>query len=120
MLVPAGRLEALPERRAVAFGDGRAVVVRVGAEVCAYRNQCLHQASPLDGAWVRDGVLTCPLHFWRYDVADGTCRNGTGRLDTHPVTIVDGEVLVDLPEPPPPVPLREHLLAHARDWTRGD
>ena len=25
-----------------------------------------------DGALIEDGVVTCPLHFWRFRLADGT------------------------------------------------
>ena len=60
MPVPIGRLDDVPTDRCIAVADGRAVAVRVGDEVCAYRNRCLHQDSPLAGGWVRDGVLMLP------------------------------------------------------------
>lgn len=122
MRVHVGRLADLPDRRCVAIDGGRAVVVRRGGAVHAFANGCLHQAAPLAGGWVDGDVLVCPLHFWRYDVADGACRNGTGRLATYPVTIDDGEVAVELPEGPDPArspdSLRERLLARARGYDR--
>lgn len=119
--VSAGDLEELPTDRGVAIADGRAVVVRVGDEVFAYRNECLHQASPLDGGLVKDGVLTCPLHFWRYDATTGDkCGEPGLRLEPYPVEVVRGSVRVRLPDPPPARSMREMLLAHARDWNRGD
>ena len=119
--VSAGDLEELPTDRGVAIADGRAVVVRVGDEVFAYRNECLHQASPLDGGLVKDGVLTCPLHFWRYDATTGAkCGEPGLGLEPYPVEVVRGSVRVRLPDPPPARSMREMLLAHARDWNRGD
>ena len=119
--VSAGDLEGLPTDRGVAIADGRAVVVRVGDEVFAYRNECLHQASPLGGGLVKDGVLTCPLHFWRYDAITGAkCGESGSRLESYPVEVVSGSVTVQLPDPPPARSMREMLLAHAREWNRGD
>ncbi len=118
MRVPAGRVGEMAEDTCVAVGDGNAVVVRVGDTVKAFRNRCLHQDSPLDGAWVRDGVLSCPLHFWRYRVDDGT-NIGTGeRLEEFAVQVVDGEAFVEVPDPHPPRSLREQLLDRARTYDR--
>ena len=117
----AGDRGDLPTDVGVAIADGRAVVVRVGDEVFAYRNECLHQASPLDGGLVKDGVLTCPLHFWRYDATTGAkCGESRLRLESYPVVMESGSVRVVLPDPPPARSMREMLLAHAREWNRGD
>lgn len=116
-----GSLADLPDDRAVAVAGGKAVVVRVGNEVFAYRNECLHQASPLTGGLVKDGVLTCPFHFWRYGAATGIkCGQSRLRLDPYPAEVVDGSVTVHLPDPPPGRSLREMLLARAKEWDRGD
>ncbi len=113
--VNAGPLEGLPEDRCVAVDDGRVVVARLGDQVFAYDNECLHQASPLAGGMVKDGIITCPLHFWRYEAATGDCRNAKGaRLASHATEIVDGEVLVDVPTVETPRSMREILLEHAR------
>lgn len=118
MRIAAGPVADVPADRCVAVADGRAVIVRVDGDVHAYRNRCLHQASPLAGGWVRDGVLACPLHFWRYDVASGELRNGAGCLERFPVEIVDGDAFVLLPDDPPRRSLRDELLARARTYDR--
>jgi nitrite reductase (NADH) small subunit/3-phenylpropionate/trans-cinnamate dioxygenase ferredoxin subunit len=118
VLVPAGRVGEISEDTCVAVGDGTAVVVRVGDTVKAFRNRCLHQDSPLDGAWVRDGVLSCPLHFWRYRVSDGTNIGTAVRLDEFAVRIIDGEAVVEVPDPPDVRTLREQLLDRARAYDR--
>lgn len=118
MRVPIGPAAAVSDATCVAVGDGRAIVVRVGNEIRAYENRCLHQDSRLEGAWVRDGVLSCPLHFWRYRVDDGTHIGTNGKLARFPVEVVDGEAFVLIPDPEPARSLREELLARAATYNR--
>jgi 3-phenylpropionate/trans-cinnamate dioxygenase ferredoxin subunit len=116
--VPIGPVGDVPSDRCVAVGDGLAVAMRVGDEVCAYRNECLHQDSPLAGGLVRDGVLMCPLHFWRYDARTGRVTSGRRKLERFPVEIVDGEAIVLLPDERPRRSLRDELLERARSYDR--
>jgi nitrite reductase/ring-hydroxylating ferredoxin subunit len=116
--VPIGPVTAVPDDGCVAIAGGTAVVLRVGDEVCAYRNRCLHQDSPLAGGIVRDGVLSCPLHFWRYRADSGQLIGTRRALERFAVEVVDGQAFVDLPDPPPPMPLREQLLQRARGYDR--
>lgn len=118
MRVAAGALRDLPDDTCVPVGDGAAIVVRIGDDAHAFANRCLHQDAPLSGGWVRDGVLSCPLHFWRYRVAEGTHIETGRQLLRYPVEIIDGEVHVEIPDPEPPMPLRDQLLARARTYDR--
>ena len=118
MRITLGPPDSVPDDHCVAVADGRAVVLRVGDEVCAYVNRCAHQDSPLAGGIVRDGVLSCPLHFWRYHARTGELVGTRRALERYPVEIVDGEVVVELPDPPPPMSLREQLLRRAREYDR--
>ncbi len=118
MRVSIGPVAGVSEATCIAVGDGRAIVVRVGGEIRAYRNRCAHQEAPLAGGWVRDGVLTCPLHFWRYRVDDGAHVGSSAKLEPFPVDIVDGEAFVLLPEETESRPLREQLLDRARRYER--
>jgi nitrite reductase/ring-hydroxylating ferredoxin subunit len=116
--------------------DGR---VRVDADACpvlvalvegrpyAVQDACRHrQASLLTGV-LRDGVVTCPSHFWQYDVRTGARHDTEGEgLPSYPARLVaaDGSpadtlddaaaVEVDVPNAAPAQSLREILLAHAR------
>jgi nitrite reductase/ring-hydroxylating ferredoxin subunit len=115
----AGSVESIPTDACVAVAGTKAVVVRVGDQVVAFENRCLHQETPLAGGTVRNGVLICPAHFWRYRLPVGR-HIGTGaQLPTYPVEIVDGEAWVDVPDPEPPKSMRERLLEHARTWEAG-
>lgn len=96
--------------------DGRAVLVAiVGDQPHALADACLHKGVSLEGGVCKDGVISCPSHWWRYDLRDGALQGSPGEyLQTYPCRIVDGLVEVELPEPAPTLSLREQLLAHAR------
>ena len=115
-----GPVAAIPDASCVAVADGRVVVARVGERVVAYRNRCLHQDSPLTGGWIRDGVLSCPLHFWRYRIDDGSLVGSDTALERFDVEIAGDDAFVIVPDEPEPVSLREQLLARARSYDRDE
>jgi nitrite reductase/ring-hydroxylating ferredoxin subunit len=119
--VEVGQADEIPRNRCVPVAGGRAVVARAGDVVVAFENRCLHDDSPLAGGWVEHGVLTCPAHFWRYRLPSGERVGFPGEiLVSYPVEVVEGRVVVDLPDPGPARSMREVLLEHARTWRRGD
>lgn len=112
---PVGPLADLPADQCRTVADGRAIVARIEGRVVAYQGTCLHQQSPLGGGITKDGVLTCPMHFWRYDLETGGKLGEPARqLQSYPVTVIDGEVFVDLPPPPAATSMRDFLLGVAR------
>jgi nitrite reductase/ring-hydroxylating ferredoxin subunit len=118
--VSAGPVADLPTDRCTSVGDGSVVVVRTAEGVVAFGNRCLHRDSALAGGRVQGGRLTCPQHFWQYDLRSGRHVGGRGTLPSFPVEVTPGgEVVVEVPDPAPPMSMRERLLAHARDWERG-
>lgn len=108
----------VPEGGCVAVADGRVLLTKVDGEVRAYENSCLHQQTPLDGGFVRDGVLTCPMHFWRYRLADGSHLGSRRALPRYDVEVDDDTVTVEVPDDEPSVSLAERLREHARTWRR--
>ena len=119
MRASAGSVNSIPTDACVAVAGTKAVVVRLGDQVVAFENRCLHQETPLEGGRVSNGVLMCPAHFWRYRLPAGR-HIGTGeQLAIYPVDIVEGEAWVEVPEPEPPKSMRERLLEHARSWEAG-
>jgi nitrite reductase/ring-hydroxylating ferredoxin subunit len=84
------------ERRAVAAGNRRFVVVRDGDDRFACENRCLHLGVRLSAGVVHGSVLECRWHHWRYDL-----RSGTVEADDSPfasfetfAVVVDGPDLV--------------------------
>ncbi|UXA19942.1 NifU family protein [Mycobacterium sp. SMC-4] len=73
------------------------IVVNLGQRLSAYRNECAHEALPLDGAIidVASGTLTCPWHAFCYDAMSGECLSVPGvQLEQLPLRIDDGDVWV--------------------------
>jgi Fe-S cluster biogenesis protein NfuA/nitrite reductase/ring-hydroxylating ferredoxin subunit len=73
------------------------IVVNMGLRLSAYRNECAHEALPLDNAVldVTNGTLTCPWHGFCFDAASGECLSIPGaQLEQLPLRIDDGDVWV--------------------------
>lgn len=74
-----------------------AIVVNVGRRLTAYRNECAHEALPLDNAVldVAGGTLTCPWHGFCYDATSGECLTAPGaQLEQFPLRVDKGDVWV--------------------------
>ncbi len=97
--------------------EGRGVlVIEVDGTVVAYDDACRHRGSSLVTGLVRDCILTCPAHLWRYDLRTGARHDTLGEgLPRYDVRLVDDRAEIDLRDLPPPMSLREVLLAHAQE-----
>src|SRR4051812_43651097 len=70
-----------------------------GLAIDVLADACPHEGYPLSQGVVRDGVLTCKWHNWKFDLATGECRFGgesarryLARVDARGHLIVDGRV----------------------------
>jgi nitrite reductase/ring-hydroxylating ferredoxin subunit len=119
--VDAGEADSLAEgaARSVVV-DGRPIAIwRIDGRLFAYGGACLHRGGPLAEGLVRDGIVTCPWHWWRYDLRTGSLVGVAGvRLPSYPVGEVEGRIVVEVPAPAPSSTaggsIRERLLARAR------
>ena len=76
---------------------------------------CPHNGGPLAEGLVRDGVVTCPWHWYSYELATGRCRTAAGyELRRYPVVLVGGRPHAAIPAPEPVRSWSEILRAHAR------
>ncbi|MDQ2695770.1 MAG: Rieske (2Fe-2S) protein [Pseudomonadota bacterium] len=91
---------------------GRVVFRHQGRQICLFdlgergifacNNRCPHEGYPLrEGTVDAACVVTCHWHNWKFDLATGDNLYGGDRLRIYPVTVRDGEVWVDLTDPPP-------------------
>jgi nitrite reductase/ring-hydroxylating ferredoxin subunit len=97
------------------------VVMRPGGEFAAMLDRCPHRNIPLSRGLVNDGILTCPGHFWRFDLTTGERSDlPEVRATLYPTRVTDGWVEASLPPPAPRRSMREWLLAqaHADDRRR--
>lgn len=116
--VAVGPVASIPRNRCLLVGSGEAVLLLTDEGPRAYVNRCPHNDLPLDGAWIRDGVLTCPHHFWRFDAETGVGMTEPEGLVSLEVVESLGDVQVVLPVEAQPETFREQQLRHARSWRR--
>ncbi|TPG36991.1 NifU family protein [Mycolicibacterium hodleri] len=87
-----------PKSVTAANGDyAEVIVVNVENKLTAYRNECAHEALPLDNAIldVANGTLTCPWHGFCYDATSGECLTAPGaQLEQLPLRVDKGDVWV--------------------------
>lgn len=90
--------DAIAVRIETATGGFELILLRQGAEVFAYHNECPHAGRNLDYApgrfLVRDGRITCAVHGATFTVGSGSCVGGPCRsgLVGMPVDVIDGAV----------------------------
>src|SRR5580704_12922723 len=92
--------------------DGRKLVRHEGKQVLviaqegrlfAIANRCPHEGYPLSEGTIGPGcVLTCNWHNWKFDLATGKALVGRDPARTYEVTECDGEIFIDVAEPPAP------------------
>lgn len=96
--------------RSFAHGEKRIAVFRTRTGVFACDNRCPHQGYALVRGDVRDGELTCAWHNWKFDLGTGVCRHGGENIRTYPVKVADGQVYIDVTDPPAEI-IRPELFA---------
>jgi nitrite reductase/ring-hydroxylating ferredoxin subunit/Fe-S cluster biogenesis protein NfuA len=93
--IPVCALSEVPESRLRAFeiSGQKLVLFRRGPAVTCFQNACAHLGLEIDAGAVEDGVVTCPHHGFRYDLASGECLTTPEvRLQAHAVRVIDGRV----------------------------
>jgi nitrite reductase/ring-hydroxylating ferredoxin subunit len=95
--------------------DRVCVARRPDGAFVALLDRCPHRDVQLSRGVVKDGVLTCPGHFWRFDLDTGERTDlPEQRATLYPTRVTDGWVEAFLPPAAPRRSMREWLLAQAR------
>lgn len=92
-------LADLPPGQAVvrSVKDQAVLLYRDGDAVSCVDNACAHLGMPLHEGAISDGVLQCPHHGFRYQLATGECLDVPEvQLVVHAVRVRDGRVAVKL------------------------
>jgi nitrite reductase/ring-hydroxylating ferredoxin subunit len=81
--------------------EGRHILLlRADGQMRALDSRCPHMGYPLSQGTIKDGVLRCHWHHWRFDLASGGCfTEGGDDVAVFPLVIKEGDVWVS------PVPL---------------
>ncbi len=111
---PAADLTETGARGFVHEGRGICVALADGRP-CAVDDRCPHRGAALSGGLVRNGVITCPGHFRRFDLRTGECLSAQSEpVRGYECAVVDGWVQVKVEPAAEPRSLRAVLLAPAR------
>ena len=86
--------------KSFAYAEKRIALFRTPRGVFASDNRCPHQGYALVRGDVKDGTLTCAWHNWKFELGSGICRHGGENIRTYPVRITDGQVFIDVADPP--------------------
>lgn len=81
--------------------EGRHILLlRADERIRALDSRCPHMGYPLSQGTIKDGVLRCHWHHWRFDLASGGCfTEGGDDVAVFPLVIRHGDVWIS------PVPL---------------
>jgi nitrite reductase (NADH) small subunit len=81
----------------VAVGRQRVVIARLSGRLFAFDAFCPHVQGPMEQAEVEGTIVSCPLHAWRFDVANGGKElHGYRGISVHDVRVADGDVFLAL------------------------
>jgi nitrite reductase/ring-hydroxylating ferredoxin subunit len=84
--------------RSVEVASTKIVLVRQSGTVYALANACTHRGAPLSDGSMEDGCIRCPWHGSRFELSDGTVREGpaTYAQASYDVRIAGGRIAVRL------------------------
>jgi nitrite reductase/ring-hydroxylating ferredoxin subunit len=85
------------DRLEVELGGRRVLLLGAASGIVACAADCPHQDTPLCDGDLDGDVLTCPIHFWQWQLPDGAPLGlAELPLPVHPVELRDGAVWVRL------------------------
>jgi len=75
-------------------------LVNDGGEVRCVDGECPCTGGPLGDGALRDGLVICPWHGWRYDCQTGVCAyDDSVKIGVFPVKIEGQDILIDVTQP---------------------
>ena len=98
--VTVGKLEDIPEGGSamVTVNQKDIAIFNVNGKFFALDDVCPHMGASLSGGYVEDGCVTCPWHYWRFRLADGTWADSPRiKTGSYPIHVVGDEVQLELP-----------------------
>ncbi len=74
------RVHEIPEGRGRSLDAAgvRLAVFRTAGGLVALSGRCPHSGGSLGHGWIDEGDVVCPLHGWRFKLADGRCSTMPG------------------------------------------
>lgn len=80
--------------------DGTLILLVRQEGLFALQGTCSHEYFELDKGFLSADAVTCALHLSRFDLTDGESLDPPADLPlvTYPVSEVDGQIVLQLPE----------------------
>ena len=105
--VPVARLDDLaPGTMKMVQVDGTDILlININGDIRATQGVCSHKYFKLDKGFLTGDTLTCALHLSRFDLFSGEALDPPAELplQTYPVSVENGEIVLELPQGPIPV-----------------
>ena len=95
----AGLITEIPDGgvRTLELGGEKVLLSRHGKAVTCFQNACAHLGFPIHDGEIEEGIITCPYHGFRYDLASGECLTAPEvQLQSHAVRVIGSRVEVRL------------------------
>ncbi len=88
------------EVKQVTIGERVIAIYNVDGTFYATDDTCTHAFASLSDGYVEEGVIECPLHAARYEIATGKVLDppATEGLNTYPVRVEGEDIYVEVPE----------------------
>jgi nitrite reductase/ring-hydroxylating ferredoxin subunit len=97
--------------KVVTLEDRHILLLRADGQLRALDSRCPHMGYPLSQGTIKDGVLRCHWHHWRFDLASGGCfTEGGDDVAVFPLEIRDGEIWVS------PTPLEGYVRSRTEKF----
>ncbi|MFO0798845.1 MAG: Rieske 2Fe-2S domain-containing protein [Gemmataceae bacterium] len=99
--IPLGKVTDLPAgATTVVEVDGKDVAVfHHEGRFFAIDDLCPHMGASLSGGFVEGGVVTCPWHYWRFRLDDGSwADNPKVRIGCYPIHVEGDDVVIEVLE----------------------
>ena len=97
-LIKIAEVAQLPvgERKLCTVEDRCIALFNLDGTIYAIDNHCTHRDGPVGAGKLKETVITCPWHGWRFNVTSGRCLEGGANLRCYPVHVEGSDVLVDV------------------------
>jgi nitrite reductase/ring-hydroxylating ferredoxin subunit len=77
-------------------GEETFAILHAGGEIRAFEGSCPCTGGPLGQGAIREGLLVCPWHGWRFDCATGvSAYHPSIRIRRVPVRIDGDDILIE-------------------------
>jgi nitrite reductase/ring-hydroxylating ferredoxin subunit len=73
------------------------LLIKKAGKVYALSNKCAHMGCGMGGGVLREYILQCPCHDWKYDIRTGAFINAAEiKIPVYDLKLSDGKILINV------------------------